>query len=594
MFQGRQEAVEREEQFKICNKLGEGSQGVVYACIQLSTGRKYAVKKIITDTRKFKKEQGERKLLREIQNMESLFHHGIVNILTHVVEHNRCFLVMDLATGGDLLDALNKEVRACTGTFPGLGGNELASKYVTYQVVHALAYMHSKRIVHRDLKLDNTLIVRTRPYWDSKIFVHDIKITDFGLSKTIDEESPGLAKLKRRDSLVGTIGLISPETVAGKLKVSGAVDFWSFGVMLYMMLCGAFPFDDIGEKELQAAAMHGSHFERFEQKLSEVRCLKTWEDKSEEARSFVRNLLKVNPDERSTAIGCLNHQWLKPLESELEDFLNTGDDPGLPKRTSSRSLLGPISGVITEIRGTAGYAVDSVTFKLADGSDSFYGSTGGDFEKLWKLKEDELLWAVMQEDRDDFLGNGFLFQTSHGRVLSLMGLQAKPRRRFAASPGMEIIGLQFNDSDIIGIHVVERGEKGAVASISGRVGHAVDQIKLCLRNGKEIEYGSSGGLEQGTWELQEGERILAVDQVLRDAFLGHSVMFIMSSGRIIRLLGMQATTSQGYMVPQGKQICGLEFTDSTLTGVKICPSNGDLSRVETHAPSRGIRNGPMA
>eukprot|EP00913_Durusdinium_trenchii_P020927 g19663.t1 len=103
---------------------------------------------------------------------------------------------MDLARGGDLhnkiLDEVNISMSRGDDHFPGLGQSELATRHVATQLLEGMGYMHSFGIIHRDMKLENVLLVRTYAYPGpaEKNFpvpseVHDVKITDFGLSKNM-------------------------------------------------------------------------------------------------------------------------------------------------------------------------------------------------------------------------------------------------------------------------------------------------------------------------------------------------------------------------------------------------------------------------
>eukprot|EP00434_Breviolum_minutum_P030079 symbB.v1.2.026600.t1/scaffold2672.1/size73286/6 len=118
-------------------------QATVYECTRVRTEKKYAVKVIEMKALNFQKNDGEQNLRREIRNMEELFHPRIVNLLTHLYEENRCWLVMDLARGGDLhnkiFDELNISIKRGDDHFPGLGQSELASRHVAQQLLEGHA-----------------------------------------------------------------------------------------------------------------------------------------------------------------------------------------------------------------------------------------------------------------------------------------------------------------------------------------------------------------------------------------------------------------------------------------------------------------------
>mmetsp|Transcript_7544 Transcript_7544/g.17338 ORF Transcript_7544/g.17338 Transcript_7544/m.17338 type:complete len:592 (-) Transcript_7544:139-1914(-) len=561
------------DQFGLGKRLGKGGQAIVYECTRMKTQKKYAVKVIEMKAVVFQKTDGEQNLRREIRNMEELFHPRIVNLLTHLFEEDRCWLVMDLARGGDLhnklFDELNTASMRGDAYFRGLGQSELASKHVAHQLLEGMGYMHSFGIIHRDMKLENVLIVRTYAYPGKgedgiplPSEVHDVKITDFGLSKNMHS-----APLLRRSSAVGSPDFVAPEVLSGMCDQT--CDYWSFGVMIYAMICGEWPFTIRSNKDLVP--------ERHKEVVSNIKASKSWQNASKEAQSLVKGLLNINTVARFSHVDCMHHAW-------FANYVQIGTDKVAIVEGLCPADGGP-RGVIQEIVGCTGYAVDSVQMKLVNGSMLSFGSVGGDIEHQWKLRPDERLVSVLQEERHDFLGLAIIFNTSRGDVLALQGSQARKRRCFLAPPGNQIVGLQFQGHRLMGIHLrkISAEEPAAVASLGGRVGHAVDKVWFKLRDGTTCEYGSSdGGGDQGPWVLEPGEHITAVEQLARDAFLGTSISFYTSLGSIFSLKGMEAFGSRRFTVPRGRQICGLHFEGSMITSVTTCSDDGDMRACKTH------------
>jgi serine/threonine-protein kinase SRK2 len=123
--------------------------------------------------------------------------------------------------GGELFSLIRKTKR-----FP-----ENDARYFFQQLVCGLEYLHSAGVTHRDIKLENTLIGGTRPGTL-------IKICDFGYSKRPEVEQ------SQCKSIVGTPAYLAPEVLANKPYRGSAVDVWSAGVLLFVMLVGAYPFED--------------------------------------------------------------------------------------------------------------------------------------------------------------------------------------------------------------------------------------------------------------------------------------------------------------------------------------------------------------
>jgi len=154
-----------------------------------------------------------------VELMRNIRHPNIVG-LHEVFETDRHLcLVIELVRGGDLLEHLN-----------GQGPlSEAAARSLMTQLLLALQYLHEQGIIHRDLKPDNVLLAPSSPH-------PQVKISDFGLAKRLRGEY-GLAS-----TFCGTREYVAPEVLScDGGGYSAAVDLWSAGVILYMLLSGAPP-----------------------------------------------------------------------------------------------------------------------------------------------------------------------------------------------------------------------------------------------------------------------------------------------------------------------------------------------------------------
>ena len=138
------------------------------------------------------------------------------------------FIIMEYAAGGDLSGQFSKDNES---------GNlvEHHVKIQFYQIAHAVAFLHSKNVCHRDLKLENILLLESGP-------TCRIKVTDFGLSKK-------WSSTNILETFVGTPNYMAPEVIQGAgepsrnmLPYSCKSDCWSLGVILYILLSGRHPF----------------------------------------------------------------------------------------------------------------------------------------------------------------------------------------------------------------------------------------------------------------------------------------------------------------------------------------------------------------
>ncbi|CAI4227803.1 unnamed protein product [Auanema sp. JU1783] len=134
------------------------------------------------------------------------------------------FFVMEYLNGGDLMHHIQQVKKF----------DENRTRFYACEIIVALQFLHSNNIIYRDLKLDNILL-------DAE---GHIKLADFGMAKTEMNRENGMAS-----TFCGTPDYISPEIIKGQLY-NEAVDFWSFGVLMYEMLVGQSPFHGEGEEEL--------------------------------------------------------------------------------------------------------------------------------------------------------------------------------------------------------------------------------------------------------------------------------------------------------------------------------------------------------
>jgi len=584
-----------DDQFVLGREIASGSQGRVYECERLGLGDKYAVK-VVGIGKLSLKQQGARSdtnLLREINIMRELHHPRIVNLIEaftqQEAEGGLCFIVMDRASGGDLFSKITSGA--------GLsGGLEPACRHVAGQLVEGIGYMHSHHVIHRDLKVENVLIANSCSAPEPlSCELHRVKIADFGLSKFLGHAGQG----QRHMSAVGTLDYLAPEVMSGNYGMM--IDFWSLGVIVYMMLCGAYPFNiwniaDVSRLHEQPLNTSGA-----------------WQRISELGKPFVQGLLQVDPVKRLDYAGCTDHAWLHPSAKEAalveaawatrraEAAAIAGAVPckGVgPMAVPAKGLL-PLDraetacmlaaregtvpneqprGMVRKIVGRFGAAVDSVALHLRDGRVEAFGGTGGGTPHEWCLQPDELIMAVSQEDRDTYLGNHLAFSTSLGQIVLLQGSDARTRVRFVAPLGTQIVGLQFQGPDLVGTHLERApapGQLGAVARIGGSVGSAVDRVTLEMREGPPRNYGGKGGVTQSPSDLEDDEFIMIVEQARRNAYLGNSLAFYTSAGRVMPFRGMQAAKVRRYMAPRGFQVCGLVFDGSRLADVRICRASGD-------------------
>ncbi|KAL7526644.1 hypothetical protein ACHAXR_001578, partial [Thalassiosira sp. AJA248-18] len=210
------------QKYELCEVLGVGSTSTVHRCIELTTGESRACK--IVDTTEIDPafQSMMDQFLTEIKTLRSLQHPNIIQLYDVYITEEKIYIVMELMSGGELFDYVVQK-----GTLT----EEEASRIVR-KVTSALLYMHSKNVIHRDMKPENLLLAHV-PRSSHDI---EVKIIDFGLSKILSDGPV-------TGSFLGTRGYLAPEMIQRR-QYTKSVDAWALGVIIFVLLCGCLPFDD--------------------------------------------------------------------------------------------------------------------------------------------------------------------------------------------------------------------------------------------------------------------------------------------------------------------------------------------------------------
>jgi len=267
---------EIQKYYDIKEKLGTGSFAVVKRAVRKSDGQQFAVKVI----KKSKLNAEELAVVHdEVEIMHKVNHPNCVQLFEMFENNKKMYMVLELLTGGELFDRIVKK-----GSY-----SEKEASEVVKSVVSALQYLHDNGIVHRDLKPENLIYLSAAD--DSAI-----KITDFGLAKF---RSGTKGTPVEMTTACGTPGYVAPEVLKNE-PYGKAVDLWSLGVILYILLCGFPPFYHESTAALYKQIKKGE----FDFPAP------YWSNISAAAKDLVKKLLTVNPDQRATAKQVLEHPWI--------------------------------------------------------------------------------------------------------------------------------------------------------------------------------------------------------------------------------------------------------------------------------------------
>ena len=221
----------------------------------------------------------------------TLVDHPYICGMRDVVRTNyHWYMLFEYVNGGQMLDYIISHGRL----------KEKQARKFGRQIASALDYCHRNSIVHRDLKIENILISKNG----------DIKIIDFGLSNLFSPRN----HLK---TFCGSLYFAAPELLQAKQYTGPEVDVWSFGIVLYVLVCGKVPFDDQSMPQLHAKIKKG------------VVEYPPW--LTPECRSLIARMLTTNPSERASLQEIMSHPWMtKGFSSPPDNYLPSRKPLQLP------------------------------------------------------------------------------------------------------------------------------------------------------------------------------------------------------------------------------------------------------------------------
>ena len=313
--------------FRIDKELGSGSAGVAYLGTDAESGDKVAVKLLSAEMSK--DETMQKRFLREMQVMSKLKHPQIVKLYECGLHEDRFYYVMEWIDFGTL-----KTILMARTSLPWRDAAEVA-----LQIAEGLAHAHEHGVIHRDLKPANVFISS-----DGRVL-----LGDFGLAK-----DASAASLTADGLTVGTCQYMSPEQIQGRRDVSGALDLYALGCLIYEMVSGQLPYVSLNVIELLQ-----KHMGAPPPDLHQVapRC-------PQELATLVQELLAKSPDDRPASARIVADR-LRGILEQHAPAKPPGEKPGEPVASPGQATPEFFDRLTGRSRRTASWKVLAVILAVA-------------------------------------------------------------------------------------------------------------------------------------------------------------------------------------------------------------------------------------
>ncbi|KAJ8116067.1 hypothetical protein ONZ43_g4523 [Nemania bipapillata] len=319
--------------------LGKDRNAEVFIRIAKSTGQFYAVK-IYTIPLNTNEKAKEDRLRQELATLHSVSHPNILDLIEFFNEEDKIYLVLDLAPERELFELVVQKSKL----------TEPETRAVFQQLFHAVQYLRDRNIVHRDIKLENIMMM-------DKNF--NLKLAEFDLAKIIGDED-------FTTTFCGTLSYAAPEILAvdrGR-KHTKAVDVWSLEVVLYICFCGFPPFsDELYSRDFPYSLSQQIKSGRFDYPSPYWDSVRDPASKSLDVPpslsdktkftadllglvDLIDHMLVVEPEKRFTIGQCLAHPWMTEGGSSsvpgVVDELNEMPHLGLTREWTPLSTINNI------------------------------------------------------------------------------------------------------------------------------------------------------------------------------------------------------------------------------------------------------------
>ncbi|KAL8403646.1 hypothetical protein RB594_008775 [Gaeumannomyces avenae] len=277
--------------YQVGKLLGKGGFAVCYEGQPAGTRKRYALKIVKSEMPR----KMEQKFQTELQIHSKMRHQNIVQFHRAFSFEKSTYLVLELCPNGSLMDMVKRRK----------GVTEAEVRFYSVQIAGAIKYMHSKGIIHRDLKMGNIFL-------DKQM---NAKIGDFGLAALLVTGKD--MQTIRRTTLCGTPNYIAPEILEkGRKGHDHNVDIWSLGVIVFAMLTSKPPFQSTTTDEIYRRARDRDYEWPSRETSSKII--------SQEAKNLVADMLQ-EADRRPDPDQIIQHPFFRcgymPLPEDMSPRL---------------------------------------------------------------------------------------------------------------------------------------------------------------------------------------------------------------------------------------------------------------------------------
>ena len=249
--------------------LGKGGFAKCYEFICSENNKIFAAKVVTKGS--LVKSRAKQKLISEIKIHKSLHHPQIVAFEHYFEDTENVYILLEMCQNQTLNELLKRRKRL----------TELEVQCYIVQLIKALKYLHSHKVIHRDLKLGNLFLTDKM----------ELKVGDFGLATKLDYDG------ERKRTVCGTPNYIAPEILDGKAGHSYQVDIWSLGVIIYTLIIGKPPFETRDVKATYKKIKDNEYSFPDQAIISDA------------AKNLINKILVLDPEKRPSLDQILNHDF---------------------------------------------------------------------------------------------------------------------------------------------------------------------------------------------------------------------------------------------------------------------------------------------